>query len=136
MKLVHGNLTVSPFSNSKELIFQNRCKTKTKPYFLSPLLFQSVKLQKCIAQESSKEGLHPECQAFSQWMTSTLWTQRLWILHWSGFISRVQKDPVVHTYLFLKKLSLLHPVFHRIILKKYLNCCFNLKKMNSPHEKC
>ena len=66
MKLVHGNLAVSPFSNSKELIFQHRYKTKTKPYFLSPLLFQSVKLQKCIAQESSKEGLHPECQAFSQ----------------------------------------------------------------------
>ena len=33
------NLTVSPFSDLKELISRNRYKTKTKPYFLWSLLF-------------------------------------------------------------------------------------------------
>ena len=44
----------------KELIYRNRYKTKTEPYFLQLLLFQKMKLQKCITQESSKEGLHPQ----------------------------------------------------------------------------
>ena len=87
------NLTVSPFSDLKELISRNRYKTKTKPYFLWSLLFQSMKLQKCITQESSK-GLHPQCQAFLQWMTSKLSTQRLWTFYWTGFIL---KDHVAHT---------------------------------------
>ena len=81
MKPVRDNLAVSPFSDLKELISRNRYKTKTKPYFLWSLLFQSMKLQKCITQESSKEGLHPQCQAFLQWMTSKLSTQHLWIFY-------------------------------------------------------
>ena len=73
MKPVRDNLGVlPPFSDLKELISRNRCKTKTKPYFLWSLLFQSMKLQKCITQESSKEGLHPQCQAFLQSVTSII----------------------------------------------------------------
>ena len=76
MKPVRDNLVLSPFSDLKELISRNRYKTKTKPYFLLSLLFQNIKLLKCITtvirnltvsydyaitQESSKEGLHPQC---------------------------------------------------------------------------
>ena len=46
------NLMLSPFSDLKELISRNRYKTKTKPYFLWSILFQNIKLQKCITQES------------------------------------------------------------------------------------
>ena len=58
MKHVRDNLAILPFSDLKELISRNRYKTKTKPYFLWSLLLQSMKLQKCITQESS-EDLHP-----------------------------------------------------------------------------
>ena len=43
---------LSPFSDLKELISRNRYKTKAKPYFLWSLLFQNIKLQKCVTQES------------------------------------------------------------------------------------
>ena len=61
MKPARDSLTVSPFSDLKELISRNRYESKTKPYFLSSLLFQSMKLQ-----ESRKKGLHSQCQAFLQ----------------------------------------------------------------------
>ena len=77
---------VALFSDLKELKCKNRDKTKTKPYFLWSLSFQSMKLQKFITQESSKEGLHTQCQAFLQWMTSTLSTQSVWIFYWTGFM--------------------------------------------------
>ena len=75
MKSVRDNLAVSPFSDLKDLISRNRCKTKTKPYFLwSSFLFQSMKLQKCIIQESSKEGLHLQCQTL--WLDSEVTVQK------------------------------------------------------------
>ena len=59
MNPVLDNLAVSPVPGLKELISRNTYKTKTKPYFLWSLLLQSMKLQKCITQESSKEDLQP-----------------------------------------------------------------------------
>ena len=64
MKPVRDNLAIPPFSDLKEIIFRNRCKTKRKTYFLRSLLLQSMKPQKFITQESSKEDLHPEYKAF------------------------------------------------------------------------
>ena len=66
MKPLLDNVAVSLFSDSKELISRNRYRTNTKPHFLCSLLLQSMKLRKCITQESSKEGLRPQCQAFLQ----------------------------------------------------------------------
>ena len=63
-KSVSDNLMFSPFSRLKGLISQNKYETTTKPYFLWSILFQNMKLQKCITQEPQKEGLHPKCQAF------------------------------------------------------------------------
>ena len=59
MKHVRDNLAILPFSDLKELISQNRYNTNAKLYFLWLILLQSMKVHKCITQESSKEGLHP-----------------------------------------------------------------------------
>ena len=80
------NLMLSPFSYLKDLIFRNGYKTKTKPYFLWSLLFQNMKLQKCITREPWRKGLYFQCQAFLQSVTFTLSTQRLWIFYCTGFI--------------------------------------------------
>ena len=66
MKPVRDNLAVSPFSDWKELVSRNKCKTKTKPYFLWSLLVPKHETTEMYNQESSKEGLHPQGQAFLQ----------------------------------------------------------------------
>ena len=92
MKPVRDNLALSHFSDLKELISQNGYKTKTNPCFLWSPLFQSMKLQKCITQESPKEGLHPQCQPFLRWMTL------------STIINPASMDFFnAHTYSFFKK---------------------------------
>ena len=58
-KPVRDNLMLSPFSDLKELMFRDRYKIKTKPYYLWSLLFQNMKLQKCKLKNHKKEVFNP-----------------------------------------------------------------------------
>ena len=62
MKPLLENLKVSPFSDLKELVTRNRCKTKTKPHLCDHL----PKHESGEVYNSGiiKKGLHPQCQAF------------------------------------------------------------------------
>ena len=118
-------LILSPFSDLKELISQNRYKTKTNLYLLWSLLIQNMKLQKFIAQED----LYFKYQAFFS-------IYGFYIINPASMdclLGQIYMKRLSSSYETLfQKISLFQSVLHWLILEKKINCCcFNWKNISS-----